>query len=131
MTDFYSGKKDAVLEVKGKMLAEMNTLPDNAIIVREIANNTIKGIVQGRVPLVKLKLLGFSVTGKSISMTVSDECEKLKILNALIALDALFLFGYGWYPSEVMALYREQGFVTENYRIISWLDPVNYRIECR
>lgn len=109
----------------------MNVIPYNAIVVREISHDTIKVMVQDYHSLTKVKDLGFSISDDSIYISADNECKKLEIIHSLIGLNALFLFGYGWYPSEVMALYKEQGVITEGYRVISWSDPINYRIEER
>lgn len=107
----------------------MNAIPDNSIIVSDITNNSVKIIIKGDASLKKVKALGFVVSDHFMVKTVKDEVEKLELLKSLVNVDAFFKFGYGWYPSEVMGLYKENGLLSGAYKIISWSDPNNYEVE--
>lgn len=64
-----------------------------------------------------------------MTLSVSDELDKQKIIRMLISENVLFLYGHGWYPSEVMAYYREQNIKLEKYEVIYWTDKNTYHIE--
>lgn len=64
-------------------------------------------------------------------LPVSDEKDKHGIINELINEGALFLYGHGWYPSEVMEYYKEQKINFGRYKIIYWTDKDTYHIEER
>lgn len=51
----------------------------------------------------------------------------MSIINA----GALFCFGYGWYPSEIMAGYMQKGIINRPYKIIAWTNKTTYLIEER
>ncbi|WP_223254652.1 hypothetical protein DUT67_05210 [Pectobacterium peruviense] len=61
--------------------------------------------------------------------SVESESDKLDLIRDLVKVDALFLFGYGWCPSEVMANYKEKGLYAGKYKIISWSDSRHYKVE--
>ncbi|MDG0803662.1 hypothetical protein [Pectobacterium polaris] len=107
----------------------MNAMPDNTIIVNDIVGNTIKLRVKGEGLINKVKGLGFSHSDVFMIKIVEDENEKLNVIRELVKLEALFSFGYGWYPSEVMAFYKEKGIYTGSYKVISWSGQSHYRIE--
>ncbi|MGI8490945.1 hypothetical protein QWJ20_20780 [Pectobacterium sp. S5] len=109
----------------------MNVIPDNYIVVSDIATNTIKLRVQGNDSVKEVEALGFLASGQFMVKTIKDEGEKLELIKSLAKVDALFVFGYGWYPSEVMGFYKEKNAYIGKYKVISWSDPNHYNIEER
>ncbi|ETS33640.1 hypothetical protein [Photorhabdus khanii] len=109
----------------------MNKMPDNSIIVVDMAGNTLRLRVSGDKLVNKMKLLCFSLSDEFMELSIDNEDDKLKIIKTLINEDALFLYGNGWYPSEVMEYYKEKGIKLEKYKIIYWTDQKNYYIEER
>lgn len=107
----------------------MNTMPENTIVVSDIAGSTLKLSVQGEDLTNKMKSLGFLHSCGFMTKFVESESDKLYLIRELVKLDALFLFGCGWYPSEVMGFYKEKGLYTGKYKIISWPEPDHYQIE--
>ncbi|MFJ5510540.1 hypothetical protein [Pectobacterium jejuense] len=77
----------------------------------------------------KVKSLGFFNSCGFMTEVVKGGSDKLDLIRELVKLDALFLFGYGWYPSEVMEFYKEKGLYTGKYKIILWSEPGHYQIE--
>jgi len=109
----------------------MNKMPENSIIVTDIAGGSVKIRVLGQSLVDKMKLLGFSIIEQSMTLSVSDDQDKQKIIKKLINEGALFLYGHGWYPSEVMEYYRDQNVNFGKYKIIYWKDKDTYHIEER
>ncbi|KAA8995765.1 hypothetical protein FJU30_23745 [Affinibrenneria salicis] len=107
----------------------MNIVPENSIIVSDIAGNTLKLRVLGDDSIKKMKLIGFLHSDGFMVKTVSNENEKLYLIKELVNADALFSFGYGWYPSAVMDFYKEKGIYKGKYKFISWSDPNHYQIK--
>ncbi|MEQ9860964.1 hypothetical protein OI450_15695 [Pectobacterium cacticida] len=107
----------------------MNVIPDNSIVVSDIATNTVKLRVKGELSMREVEDLGFSASEEFMVKTVKDEGEKLDLIKSLVKIDAFFLFGYGWYPSEVMDFYKEKNDYIGKYKVISWSDPDHYKIE--
>lgn len=107
----------------------MNIMPSNSIVVVDIVGDFIKTRVLGSKQMRMLEGLGFVYSDAFMLKKASGESEKIQIIDKLVKEDALFMFGYGWYPSEVMAYYKENGVYSGKYKVISWLDKDNYRIE--
>ncbi|ACX90030.1 conserved hypothetical protein [Pectobacterium parmentieri WPP163] len=106
----------------------MSVMPNNAIIVIDISNDVLKLKVFGDSLKEKVKSLGFNYSNEFMVKKVVDEKEKIIIINELVKMDALFSFGYGWYPSEVMAYYKCNGVYSGKYKVISWTSPSEYNI---
>ncbi|WP_244884643.1 hypothetical protein [Enterobacter bugandensis] len=79
----------------------------------------------------KMQAIGFSLKDELMVLPVIDEQDKQRIIRQLVDEGALFLFGYGWYPSEVMDYYKEQSINFGKYKIIYWSDKDTYHIEER
>lgn len=109
----------------------MNTLPNSCIMVVNISDNFIETVVTGCDNVKKIQQLGFSGDKDRLSKNISNENEKLSVINELISADALFCFGYGWYPSEIMADYTQKGIINRPYKIIAWTNKTTYLIEER
>ncbi|AOR61156.1 hypothetical protein [Pectobacterium parmentieri] len=107
----------------------MNVIPDNSIVVSDIATNTVKLRVKGDDSVKEVEGMGFSASEQYMIKTVKDEGEKLELIKSLVKIDALFAFGYGWYPSEVMAFYKEKDAYIGKYKVIWWSNQNHYNIE--
>lgn len=107
----------------------MNVMPKDYIIVNDISGNVVSVRVQGCHLVNKVKSLGFLYTGDLMSKVIENENEKIALIRELVKIGALFMFGYGWYPSEVMRFYKDKGLYTGTYKVISWSDQNHYRIE--
>ncbi|WP_330986290.1 MULTISPECIES: hypothetical protein [Enterobacterales] len=109
----------------------MNRVPNDSIIVVDISSKAIEIVASSHELIEKMKSIGFTHCNDCLSFHFSDEDEKKKIIKILINENSLFSFGYGWYPSEVMAYYKENGVDFGPYKIISWRDKNTYHIEER
>ncbi|WP_231899457.1 hypothetical protein [Hafnia sp. CBA7124] len=106
----------------------MNKYPENHMIVVDMAGNDIK-IKASSCYLEQLTKMGFSPTSETLmSKTVETLAEKIDLINLLIANNALFLYGIGWYPSELIEYYKANGYNIEKYKSISWSSPQDYII---
>lgn len=106
-------------------------MPDNSIIVIDVAGTSIKIRVLGSGLIMKMQMIGFSLKYELMVIPVIDEQDKQRIIRLLVDEDALFLFGYGWYPSELIEYYQEQNIKFGKYKIIYWSDRDTYHIEER
>ncbi|MEL9773267.1 hypothetical protein J4W93_17340, partial [Escherichia coli] len=76
-------------------------MPNDSIIVIDIAGNIVKIRVFGQCLISKMQVIGFSLIDEFMILPVSDDQDKQRIIRLLISEGALFLYGHGWYPSEV------------------------------
>lgn len=76
----------------------MNILPMNCIVVTAIKDDCIEVVVTGPDNFNQIQGFGFSGTKERFTKKIHNENEKQGVINDLIALGALFSFGYGWYP---------------------------------
>lgn len=106
-------------------------MPDDSIIVIDIAGDIVKIRVLGRNLISKMQAIGFLLKDELMVLTVVDDQDKQRLITQLVNEGALFLFGYGWYPSEVMEYYKEQNINFGKYKIIYWSDKDTYHIEER
>ncbi|MGG7523017.1 hypothetical protein ACQ3G4_16760 [bacterium BS0013] len=106
-------------------------MPNEAIIVIDIAGNLLKIRVFGRHLIRKMQAIGFSLIDEFMVKPVKDDLDKQRIIKILISEEALFLYGHGWYPSEVMEYYKGQGINLDKYKVIYWSDKYTYHIEER
>ncbi|MEP9088848.1 hypothetical protein [Enterobacter cloacae] len=104
-------------------------MPDNSIIVIDVAGTSIKIRVLGSGLIMKMQMIGFSLKDELMVIPVIDEQDKQRIIRLLVDEDALFLFGYGCYPSELIEYYQEQNIKFDKYKIIYWSDRDTYHIE--
>lgn len=109
----------------------MNNIPANSVVVVDISDLIIKLRISGEYLAKEMSALGFSVAGGFMIRSVVDEVEKINLIKELIEMDALFLFGYGWSPSEIMGRYKDNGVYNGTYKVISWSDPITYQVEER
>ena len=109
----------------------MNKMPDNSIVVIDVAGTSIKIRVLGSGLIKKMQAIGFSLKDEFMVIPVIDEQNKQRIIRLLVDEGALFLFGHGWYPSEVIEYYNEQNIKFGKYKIIYWSNRNTYHIEER
>ncbi|MCR4457274.1 MULTISPECIES: hypothetical protein [unclassified Pseudescherichia] len=107
----------------------MNKIPDNSIIVTDITSKIIEVIISGDASVEKVKEMGFVCHTDSFSVQILDEEDKINKIKKLISANALFSFGYGWYPSEVIAYYKDRGVDFGIYKVIRWAGKDEYKIE--
>lgn len=110
---------------------KMNKVPNDSIVVVDISSEAIEIVASNRELIDKMKILGFIHCNESLLFYFGNEGEKKKAIKILINENALFSFDYGWYPSEVMAHYIENGIYFGPYKVISWRDENTYHIEER
>lgn len=96
-----------------------------------MAGNTIKIRVFSQSLINKMQTIGFSLIDEFMVLSINDDQDKQRIIRLLISEGALFLYGHGWYPSEVMEYYKDQNITFGKYKIIYWTDKDNYHIEER
>lgn len=106
-------------------------MPRDSIIVIDMAGNIIKLRVYGAALIDEMKLIGFSVNDQIMALNVSNEQHKQCVIQLLISAGALFLYGNGWCPSELMEFYKEQKIDIGKYKVIFWTDKDTYHIEER
>lgn len=75
-----------------------------------------------------LKEIGFSKKGDSYIVNFEDEKEQFFLIEKLAELGALFSYGQGWAPSQVMGYLKEQGKIKVPYKEVMWRSPNNYEI---
>ena len=114
---------------KGKCI--LNKMPVNSIVVIDVAGTSIKIRVLGSGLIKKMQAIGFSLKDEFMVIPVIDEQNKQRIIRLLVDEGALFLFGPGWYPSEVIEYYKEQNIKFGKYKIIYWSNRNTYHIEER
>lgn len=76
----------------------------------------------------KLKSLGFSKKGDCYNVDFEDEKKQFFLIEKLAGMGALFSYGQGWAPSQVMDYLKEKGKVNFSYKEIMWRSPDNYEI---
>jgi hypothetical protein len=108
----------------------MNT-PKNELIVLDIAGNRASVTCDSPSMESTLCALGFSCENDQMVRKITDDSDRQCVVRELIALDALFSAGRDWSPSELVDYYREQGFVSQGYRMITWKSPDRYVIATR
>lgn len=107
----------------------MNKIPDNSIVVTDITSKIIEVVISGESCIGEIKKIGFVCHAGSFSVQILDEEDKINKIKELISANALFSFGYGWYPSEVVAYYKERGVNFGIYKVIRWTGKDQYKIE--
>lgn len=104
-------------------------MPNDSIIIVDMAGATVKIRVFGQYLIDKMQAIGFSLLDEFMILSTSDDQDKQRVIKSLVNEGALFLYGNGWYPSEVMEYYKEQNISFGKYKIIYWTDKDNYHIE--
>ena len=106
-------------------------LPENEIIVLDLAGNHARIACTSPVDISALNALGFQAEGDQLVKAVSGVAERQKLVHELIKLHAVFSVGKDWSPAELLQYYRQQGVVHESYRVISWKGQDNFQIETK
>jgi len=109
----------------------LNKMPSNSIIVIDMAGDIIKLRVSASALIDEMKLIGFSVNDQIMTLNVSSDQDKQRVIQLLISAGVLFLYGHGWYPSELMEYYKDQKVDIGKYKVIFWTDKDTYHIEER
>jgi len=77
---------------------------------------------------IELLNLGFSRNGDFYSIKIENEERQLFLIEKLAGIGALFSYGHGWAPSQVMQYLKAQGKINFSYKEISWRGPGDYII---
>lgn len=104
-------------------------MPDNCVIVRDIAGKYARIKNNNKNYKDYFLSLGFMPDGDQLSREIIDDDDRIEIIKKLIEVGALFSSGRGWSPEDILAMYSEKGLVNKNYLVISWKDPENYFIK--
>lgn len=75
-----------------------------------------------------LSSIGFVDEGEFFCIRLDDD-KKIKMIEQLIDIGAVFSEGPGWSPAEVLALYKDEGRVSKSYKVIFWRSPEDYEIK--
>lgn len=103
-------------------------MPRDELVVLDIAGSSAR--VMCDVPETKsaLEALGFLREDDQLVRRIIDDTDRQTLVRELIGMNALFAAGRDWSPSELVDFYREQGFISRGYRMITWTNPENYLI---
>jgi hypothetical protein len=104
----------------------MMDLPENEIVVLDIAGAYARVVCCNQGDEANLAKFGFVSENGQMVCPISDVADRQKLVNALIALGALFSGGRDWSPAELVDFYREQGVIATGYRMITWKSPHQY-----
>ena len=104
----------------------MNTLPQNEIVVLDVAGSHARVAVTR--PDTLLESLGFVMSGDRFERPIADEADRERLIRSLIDLRALFVRGRDWSPAEVADYLRDQGKINGPFRRIMWRTPVEYLV---
>lgn len=100
----------------------------DAILVTVLEPSKIIAELRGGKDDKFLLKLGFSKKNNIFSIKFSSEKEQLILIEKLASVDALFSYGYGWAPSQVMSYLKEQKKIRFPYKEIMWRSSGNYEI---
>jgi hypothetical protein len=106
----------------------MMNLPENEIVVLDIAGAHARVVCSDQGDEANLVQLGFVLENGQMVRPISDVPDRQRLVNALIGLGALFSSGRDWSPAELVDFYREQGAVSTGYRMITWKNPNQYMV---
>lgn len=104
-------------------------VPSDKIIVKDIAGNTAVLHVEDESIGKGLVRLGFKKDGYCFRRPISDDKDRVKLIEDLTEKGALFSKGRDWSPSELIEYYHEIGLVKGSYKTIAWTSPSEYLIE--
>lgn len=105
----------------------MKTVKDE-IVVLDIAGAHARIACEKPSAESALIALGFFHEGEQMVRPILDDADRKNLVIALVQLNALFQSGRDWSPAELMELYRDEGIILENYRVITWKNPDLYLI---
>lgn len=103
-------------------------MPNNEIVVLDIAGGNARVACDSPALESNLSALGFQLEGDQYVRKIADDADRQSLVRKLIDMNALFAGGRDWSPSELVEFYREQGFVSQLYRMITWTSPENYMV---
>lgn len=106
----------------------MNVMPDNEVVVLDLAGHVAALVCRN--PMIEPALcgLGFVAVSTSMERAITDNADREQLAYVLAGLDVLFAEGKGWSPAELLRLYSERNILSAAYRTISWLGPSEFRI---
>lgn len=106
----------------------MNKLPQNEIIIVEMSEN-IKILVTSIEKKEQASQMGFvEISHAYMSYSTNRLSDKISKIKKLISLGALFSYGTGWSPSELMSYYIQQGYNFDKFKVIAWSNTSTYHI---
>ncbi|MCU5771743.1 hypothetical protein N5923_08785 [Erwiniaceae bacterium BAC15a-03b] len=100
----------------------------NNMLVTILEHKRIVVELRGDIDGIMLLNLGFFKKGIYYLANFDSEKEQLLLVEKLAAIGALFSYGHGWAPSQVMEYLKEQGKINFPYKEISWRAPGDYII---
>jgi hypothetical protein len=106
-------------------------LPDNAVIVHDLAGASARLEMTQGGPSGELAALGFQMEDGRHVRPIRHEQDRRTLAHALVGLGALFSVGPGWTPSDLLEYYRTQGEEIGTFKSISWTGPNAFLIETR
>lgn len=104
-------------------------VPSDRIIVKDIAGDIALLHVEGDFIGKGLVKLGFKKDGHYFRKPITDDKDRVKLIEDLTNRGALFSKGRDWSPSELVEYYHEIGLVKGAYKTIAWKNPSEYLIE--
>jgi hypothetical protein len=107
---------------------EMNRMPENALVVLDIAGTCARVLNSRADNFAALLRLGFVRPDNQDERRISGMNDRIALVEELIALEALFTCGRDWSPAEVVAFFQEQGWVKTACRTIAWADQDTYLV---
>lgn len=104
------------------------SMPNKELVVLDIAGSRAQIWSDDLARESALLALGFTREGEQLVRPIKDDADRQFLVRELIGMDALFSAGRDWSPAELVDFYREKGFITQSYRMISWKSPQQYLI---
>ena len=78
-----------------------------------------------------LSMRSYLEAGCSYCVNFKDGNDKITVLKKLIEMGALFSYGQGWAPSQVMDYLKERGEINMPYKEIVWNGPGDFVVRER
>ncbi|PCE26089.1 hypothetical protein BWP39_16320 [Paraburkholderia acidicola] len=104
-------------------------MPQNETIVLDVAGNTCAVWTDIPDHFEVLQSLGFVRSDDRWMRQIADATDRLRLIQVLIEMKALFSAGRDWSPQELVNHFRETGAISGAYRSISWQASDHYLIE--
>lgn len=103
-------------------------MPKGEIVVLDIAGSSARVMCDAPELESALTALFFVPEGDQLVRKIADDADRRALVGKLIDMKALFAAGRDWSPSELVDFYREQGSISQGYRVITWTNPETYLI---
>lgn len=103
----------------------------NEIVVLDIAGTEAQVLCADPDLAIRLQSLGFSHDGSRYMLPIQNHQARHQLVEALIALRALFSFGHGRSPAELVDDLLGQGAIATGFRMIAWKGPDHFVISDR